>query len=270
MKTLMALILGIALLACESNYYLNGGDMFDDDSEMVAGLPREPGISNSKSGGWSTSGIMVQDASPNQLSLQVVFPSAGNYTAQFRIAPHSSTVLQGTRVLAEITWVVEGNWVTRKVHIADGTSITGTGQGCKIVLSDDSLELPVVGTTVTYLAQIQIAKGTRATTENPPIREPAAAFTGALTIAAAGTSDVPVPTESGLTSVCVLVASTPGLPLLDQSVQVQQISSTGTTFKIYDPRQMAWVPLSVGADTIRIVNNSGVEIRATVIFGVDG
>jgi len=265
------LILGLLfIIGCT---YHTTNEIQKEEEEGDTGIMSTPG--KSVSGGWSASGVLLgigplalTPSRDRQVSLQVEFPEARNYTIQFKISPTGRTVgsLPEVRALAIIDWSVEGNTVRRKIHIKEGQSITGTGQAVRVVVVDDSLAAFIVGNEPNYLVQILVAPGTRPTIENPPQLEPEIAV---VTIPAAGNHVFTVPVDAGINSVAITCASTAGAPLPDQSVQVQQRDLVGP-LKWYDPRQYFWVPVSSGTVTIKVINNSGAEIQVQITYGIDG
>src|SRR5574338_1479038 len=282
-----ALILAL-LPACITLETKDGAVMFDDgdDSEMVIRAPDPKGISESKSGGWSASGILFRGRSLNtKVTLQAVFPVVGQYTLQFNTRQPTARVAGGTvegiptRTVALITWSVEGNYVTRRVNVGNGVSVTGVGQGVRVELYDATSGSLVTGSTddSQYVVSVQVAPGGRGDIQEPPVLYPNPGGDPYDTVITAGsTADFDVPyLDAGIVSVAVLVTSANGVVITDQAVQVTQVQdnsiSVFSTICQYDPRVRFWVPLVSGVDIIRVTNNMAVEsIRANVLFGIDG
>ena len=213
--------------------------------------------------GWSASGTLTHRGQ-KEVSCQADFyENPGNYTAQFKV----SGDLRNKKVIAEITWSVEGNQNRRIVSVADGTSVQGAGQGVSIKIRDASTQNLSPGWDTDYIASVTIVKGSRGSTANPPTFDAG----DPVVIADANLATVQVPQNAGIISVGVLLATgIPGTPIAENSVMVIQMDAGGNMQSRYDPRQFFWVPLFPGVDHLNIVNNSGADCIASVIFGVEG
>lgn len=250
MKYILILVMVLTtILGAGCTFENSNGDVDMDDSKKI---------------GWSASGKLEQLNTLREVSLQANFlANPRNYTAQFKL----SGDLKRKKVQAEITWSVEGNSIRRVVTVSDGTSVQGTGQGVNIKVRDISTLAIAAGTDPEYIASIQVVPGTRGSTSNPPTLDTMLA----TLIAANSFLDVPVPTDAGVISVAVTVASPIAAVIPDQQVQVQQIDSTSGIQNNYDPRQYFWVPLTPSVTIIRIYNFSLLNaIYAKAVFGIDG
>lgn len=242
------------------------GSEDDEESELIIGHPEPPREIQAKSGGWSASGTLTQGNTTKKVTLQVQFPRAEDYTVQFKLTPSSYSTVKSAEVEAEIVWSVEGNSVTRRVSVTNGLSVTGTGQAVRVTIYDVS---SIVDSTNSYIASVQVAPGARATTENPPqLHEDITYIDGQAN------ASFNVPANAGISAVAVLVSQTdPNTygPISDQAVQVRHIANAGAV-NVYDPRQVFWVPITPGTESITIYNYqiAGAEIGAKVIWGIDG
>lgn len=120
--------------------------------------------------GWSQTGEMVVGGNA-KVTLQADFDVPSYYTVQFNIIPPADLQipdpLQQLNVYAEITWNVSGNSVRRIISVGDGISISGTGQGCRVKVFDNST-LRTPGATFRYQVTCQISPDTRASNTNAP------------------------------------------------------------------------------------------------------
>lgn len=214
-----------------------------------------------KSGGWSASGMIRRLNRDDAKSLQVVFPTSGEYTIQFALETKANA---SVKCEATIQWSVEGNYVTRKVSVVNGLSITGVAQGTKVTVRDAS----VGGVdTQDYLVSFQVAPGARASNGQPPTYEPA----GLASSFAPGTFDVDIPADAGVTSVFVTAKSFSDTPIPEEQVYVQMVDGAGNSLKVYDPRNYGWVPLAPGTTKLVYVNATAADtIQFFGVFGVDG
>lgn len=217
---------------------------------------------HNKKEGWSASRTLHHSDPLTEVSLQVDFNSAKNYTAQFRLTGD----LRNKKAQAEITWTVEGTQIRRVISVADGVSIQGSGQNVTIKIKDVSTAALIPGETPDYTALVVVTPGTRGSTSNPPTLSG-----GFFVVADANTQDVTAPVDSGVISVAVTLGTgIPGTPIAQNSVMVAQIDSGGNVLARYDPRNYFWVPLHPGCAKITIINNSGAAIVTSVEWGIDG
>ena len=269
MKHILLFLLALTAACVERNYYQDDQDDQGDASTMI----RE------HKDGWQAGGELTQNDPITDFSLQANFPESGAYTVQFTVEQAiSSTAARGQlrgMTYADITWTVEGQQVRRTVAVYNGLSVTGVAQAVKVRLYDAS---PAGDAGRKYNAFAVCARGTRASTENPPIYEvgvSASAPLGPVEVVQVGTfATVPVPLNIGVKSVGVVVINQDGTAIPDQGAVVEQRNG-GAIRKAYDPRQVYWVPLSPGVDTIRLKNNMpGVDpanrLAFSVTWGIDG
>lgn len=215
---------------------------------------------------WSKSeSLNVGDT--RTVNMQRDFEVPGSYTVQFGIQNDDPTG-QIVRAQAEIIWSVDGNSVRRVVDAINGTSVSGTAEGVQVYVRDQSRAFGV-GTSP-YLVSIQVVQGTRPSVQQPPYLTDA--NISHIFNAGANSLDITVPQNSGVISLYAAVGpQVVGNPIAAYDVLVQQRSTTGFVLKTYDPRDFEWVPLSSGADIIRIAQAAGAPAtRWTLTFGIDG
>jgi len=293
-RWMTTLIMTLAYFGCTSNTYetitapqaQDGGTVSYDLSDL-------PGQGANKKIGWSASGKLKTGDRTKQVTLQADFPIAGSYTLEFgfNANPLSNVAI---KCEAQITWTVEGNFVTRRVSVGDGTTVTGVGQAVRVVLTDTSLQLasqsiPIIplGTQpngVEYDVSVQVAPGTRGSNANPPVWLPNTGFLpdgsfvqGSVGISVNGApARISVPSDVGATSVKVVYNPTtlavpkahtdPGLVIF--------FRQNGSSIALYSlVGETGFVPLIPGTDQISI---SCLDLtpdawyQFIAIFGVDG
>jgi hypothetical protein len=253
---------------------------FDTDSEINKEMPIQV---NSKTFGWSASGrVGAGDSSgtinqANGVSLQANFKEkglAGDFTAQFTIGAPSRDLLLGERqrAVAEIIWSVEGNDVRRLVSCTNGLSVSGTAEAVKITIRDESENqtTPLFD----YPVSIQIAPGTRPSTNQPPYYE-----VSGYTEVNNGVAEITlVPENAGVISLYVAVATDDGVPLEPGDITVEMRSGktagTGTLLKSFDPvLNNGFVPISPGCQRIEITMHATATATSafiTPVWGIDG
>jgi hypothetical protein len=224
--------------------------------------------------GWSASGKLTTKDSNGEVHLQADFGRQGeskgkaeNYTVQFGILyPPPNSAIDPVPVNSEalIQWVVEGNYVTRRVTVVNGQSLTGTGQAVKVSVKDNSIG---GGVPVDYEVSIQVTPGTRGGSIQPPTLTPAI-LPAALIIANGGQLAIPIPQDAGIIAVNASVFAA-GVVIAPNAVSVQHLG-TASVLKEYDPREAIWVPLAPGSTQVILKNNSGGPVKYSVTFGVDG
>lgn len=248
------LILGLFLLGCsyETSYY---------EEEMP------PNLANVK--GWQSFGTLTRLDGQQGVALQANFETPGEYTVQFDLQATSEVEITNgpCRAIAEIVWSVEGNDIRRRVSVAKGMSVTGIGQGVKVVIRDVSEG----GTTAQYTVSAVVARGARSAQQQPPILEDANIF---LLPAGGGAEQIEVPQNAGVISVYVPIATSgsdrwEAIP--DGIVEVIHADGAGGANKRYNPLAFQWVPLSPG--TLNIIVSSGTtapELQFKPVWGIDG
>ncbi len=219
---------------------------------------------NAKSGGWAQSGILTSQNTDKQVSLQVNFPRSSNYTVEFGVTLPAGAVKR-RKTEALITWTVNGNFVTRRVNVNNGVSVTGVGEAVRVVMKDAGSGIAGVD----YVVGVSVAPGSRGGNKQPPTLVPAA--NSVANVANAGTADVAIPTDSG--AISFFVAAVPNAP---QVMTGGMVTATlldlvgGVVLGIVDAQKADWIPIVPGADTIRLTNNAGANVTFFVMLGIDG
>ena len=195
-------------------------------------------------------------------------PDPGNYTLQFGLEdPNNPSVASAiTQPRAEIYWVVGGNQVRRVVDVNNGISISGVAEGVSVSIYDDSV-IGGPGTRDPYTVNMQVAKGSRPSVQQPPtysLREQISAGGGAV-------ENISFPKNIGAISVYVAVAPFfAGAAIGAYDIEVIQTVS-GAFIKHYDPRQSDWVPLGASADGIQLKTSAACPpFYYQVTVGIDG
>ena len=252
---------------------------------MHAGSTGQPG----KSGGWSTTCKMITQQ-PKKGNFQVSFPESGYYTVQFGITQPAGTdpatgdqSLQLSSAYATITWKVEGNYVTRKVSVGNGTVLSGTGQACSVVVEDNT---PNVGGLQSpgfpYDVNVQISKGSRPSQNQPPTYlqypstvSPTLQSQIAVAIAPSTSPGFQVPVDIGVISLNLAAYAENGGTRTTPDLEVTFLAaSTAFEFKTYyysDANAAQFVPVPPGATAVRIINLSTTDTAyVTLTWGIEG
>lgn len=210
--------------------------------------------------GWSASQTLAA-VSGDSFQLQANFAEPGPYTAQFTVNYPGAWGINFSCV-AQIDWKVEGNWVTRLVNVTNGTSISGTSQGVRIIVRDTSSRF-VPGVTANYLASVQVAPGTRPQTTRGPIYQP----DPPILVPSLGTVQIQLPENAGVTSVMVLAPSNAGAGDLLAILNVDPVF--GYEWDVATDRN--WHILPSGVTRLDIANSDPINsFNVLVIYGIDG
>ena len=211
---------------------------------------------------WSVSGDLQSNNASKAVQLQAEFHEIGNYLVQFGI---SKTPGDSINPQAELTWSVEGNSVRRVITVVNGVSVTGSAQAVKVKMYDAGSQ---VAGARDYTGSIQVVPGVRPSQNQPPTLFGAV---GTLVDSAAVT--VPLPVDSGIISVLIKVASddvTAAHPIPAGSVYAIQQDSAGARISVYEPQDYDYVTISRDVTSVSIKNVSGLTIRYSMTFGIDG
>lgn len=233
--------------------------------------------------GWGTSGNLTTGNTTQVVTMQADFPETGTYTVEFSLTANSNS---NNPIVAEalITWVIEGNFVTRRVNVADGMSISGVGQGLRVVMNDATRAFLNPMNNVSYGVACQVARGVRGTSKQPPTLVgqtllagspvPAEYGAGVFLVGAGSLVDVMIPADAGATSVLVTaIDQTTATNVAGKCKINQAYVLAGTVFvaKSYDSFEYNdWIPLTPGVNIIQVANSSADMYVVSVTFGIDG
>jgi hypothetical protein len=242
---------------------------------------------------WSLSKKLTTGTKNNPLTLQARFPRHTVYTVQFNVslpgAPVGGVDIYA-RAQATITWTVEGNDVTRRIDIGNGTSISGTADAVRVVVDDatDPALMASFGQSPTqYGVTALVTPGLRADRLEPPIL-----FAGFFIVDNQTMPNglvIPIPKDAGVISYWASAfestgAPAPfadiGIPTNGHGVIFQEYCATSdglgatTFFSIDDMSDLDhWTPISPGANLLIAFNNAPVNktfIEFAITWGIDG
>lgn len=270
MKWLLFIVLGLLTSCTEIEF--QGDDMNQGNPQYA------------KSGGWSGGGKLINDGVSNVacaadfLAARVhnEIPSK-NYTVQFNVTLPPGGVFANP--VAEISWSVEGNTIRRLVSVTNGCSVTGVGQGVKVVVRDQTpqgIGGKVYG--VSYDVAITVAPGNRSSVNQPPIfTPPSAILAGAVvlplyTVPPLSFLRVAIPQNAGVISSYVTAVTADGSPLTQFGGIVTEFDVAGHAQKSYDVLNQEFVPISGQGFELQVFNNlaAGHDLQVSVSFGIDG
>lgn len=246
-------------------------DMYDRESGITVPLT---------AGGWARFGTLFTGNSTQSLSMQRNMGSpAGNYTVSFSLKPQAGGVASNhpIRCEATITFSTAGNDYTRRVVVGNGVSLTGVGDTVKVVVQDATSAnppgAPAPPNNAPYDVTIQVARGVRGTTGQPPTFTP----NPPLVIVTAGNQvKVPIPQDVGVLSVGITVVNTHlGTAVPAGATRVGMVQGPLLeTYRSYDPVDFDWIPVPPGTTILTLDNGlaPGVntDIAFSIAFGVEG
>lgn len=217
--------------------------------------------------GWQKSGSLFVGNTAVILPMQVNFPDPGYYTLQFSANPKNPPI--SFKAVADITWSVEGNQISRRVSIQNGMTISGPGQAVTLRMRDVS----GAGTAwdgQQYDVTAQVTRGSRPTSAAPPLLFERNSFG----VAAGGSAvAVQVPQNVGINSVLVAVSqqlfATAGTP---QNVSVAQQDPSGGVLFFWNPVvNPGFIPILPGVTQLTIENDDTAKnAEVSVVWGIDG
>ncbi len=269
MKTLV-LSLGLVLAGCAPRVPERGVEM---NSRVM-------GMREGASGGWQVNGkliprspfagsAIVPTLGQEGVSLQAAFKESREHTIQLDIdnSADDNASAHFIRAVANITWNVEGGFVTRRVSCTPGMSVTGVAQAVRIVIQDASV-VPVGQVMRPYIVSALVAPGSRPSVQQPPFLE------GDRTLVANnGTVTLPAPIGVGAISLYLsLSPNALGTALAAGQYNAEMRGNTGFALKSWDPiQQQGWIPLAPGTVAVVISATGAGPITFVVpTWGIDG
>ena len=253
------------------------GDEFDAQLEGLGGgegsldelgkVPKSKNVITS----WAQSGPLMVNNQQFGNALAAEFHEVANYTVGFSLPNSRRTVggaTRGFRALATVKWFVKGNAITRKFHVGDGTSITGTADSVNVQIVDDTQGAPNQFDGITYESIITCTRGTRGSHKQPVFYD-----MGIQTVTPGTPVIVTIPDDIGCMSLNILATGS-GLvvPLVNGAARVDITNGTAT-LEAFDPfRNLDWVPLA--PDAVQVVLSVSPAFASPVDFsvylGIDG
>lgn len=238
-----------------------------------------PGIGLDKpKDGWSASGTLITGNPAQSISLQANFPHAETYVIEFSKAgnPLSNLPIHSE---ALITWSVEGNSVTRRVSIANGTTVQGVAQAVRVVIIDSTGEavgnVPAPNGTE-YTVSVQVTPGSRGSNKLPPFYIPRLNYFRLLTPVAPNVV-LPVPQDAGIISFLVeAIGQSPlGFTPLKPGTLILNMIQNAVVINTVDAIESQIVPIVPGTEQIEMsmqpaFDPSLTAINFTLFYGIDG
>ncbi len=233
---------------------------------------------------WSNGGSLFSGTTRGDVHLQCDFESAPEfYTAQFSIAPITSVQ---QFCMAEVLWSVEGVTNRRLISVVNGASISGCGQAVSIRCFDLSA---IGGGPEEYQVNIAVTKGTRGSSNQPPVLGGAAdpegnigRFASPMTVLlpATATANRNLINDSGTIAAYLAIAESNvvGGPLSTEDILVEYFAGlNGTGGRVFVGNLSYcnfWAPVPPGARSLSVTNRRTVipdeNVQYSLMWGVDG
>lgn len=249
--------------------------------------------------GWQATGILNTQDPNSGFSFQAQLPDGQVCTIQFKVEelqPLSVSVPpvdnRTSFPVAEVSWFVEGSYVTRIIALSNGTSISGTGRNVKVRVYD-AYNPNVLQNKYQYRVSAQVSKGLRSTTVPPvyaiipvtyydttgtaqPIPKTWSAIPGFFIAQATEKYFFPIPLIAGVstyrvTAIAVgnVVLGSPGVPTLGiGKILIQEgaffsptgigvLGSNNTKELYYSSLSVdtGWLPVSPGSQGVLLTNS---------------
>jgi hypothetical protein len=289
MQRILFLFLAILFSGC-------AGEEFSEytEPERTVAMPYSDleGITTHISG-WSKTATLRSYTPSVRETLQADFtsgPGAGTYTVQFELGDYDPATF--INPMAEITWSVEGNSVTRHVSLRDGVSVSGVGEGVRVTVWDACV--PFIDGSVVPAASIQdykvnivIAQGVRGPSGSPPtlipfVRQTVAGgipttYMGyallAGTPALPSSASVEIPLSVGVNAMFITIGSENYQIITDAMIAGYFMDITGTVLGAFSLASYnTWVPLPQFCTSLVILRSAALTENAwlTIQLGIDG
>ncbi len=196
-------------------------------------------------------------------------PESGTMTLAFSVqhptVPSSNGVVD---CQALINWTIDGNRVTRRISVGNGTSITGVGQSVMVQLIDKTTTAGGAVLGAPYEVDVQVGLGVRGSVAQLPVLNEAA---NNLTVPPSSQVSIIIPQDAGAVSAKVLVRSQAAVPG-PANTTVQFVNGFGSSQATYDPQvQTDFVPIPPSSIIVQLINNDAANaVTMTLIWGIDG
>ncbi|MGO9835531.1 MAG: hypothetical protein ACLP1X_15090 [Polyangiaceae bacterium] len=229
--------------------------------------------------GWSSSGTLVTGSGNQPVTMQADFPEADVYTIEFAVDPPTGGVY---RAVAQISWTVEGNTISRKLDVANGVAISAPAQAVRVQVNDFTAG-SAPSPPQQYGVTISATRGTRPVTGQPPTY---LVFPVQVEILASGgappyKSDFfPIEQGAGVISVSVAATSLAGPlssvnPATVPNLLIQQQDASGVVLKSYkyDDQGVgpAFVAISPLATQVFVINlDTSNPVYFSAVWGIEG
>ena len=234
--------------------------------------------------GWQGTATLISGSLSSTTILNVNFDHADVHTLEFHVDPPSNSgpppfgppVPGLYNAVATITWTVGGNQIIRQVSVTNGTSISGTAEGCIVQIADDTPDPGIEKQqfiNLPYTVSVTISPGVRANTQQPPTLQAndTTGYYGVVTVVPDGAVYYVVPVSSGAVSVSITAIDgvTGEYPA---GITLIQYSGAGLFFlsQAPVPNPSGWMPLYPGTGVIEIMNSGPNNILVSPVWGIDG
>lgn len=254
---------------------------FDDDADDIT-------QSLLSKGAWAGQTTLTVGNINNSLKVTADFKSQGAKPGTYTILLNSTQPPNGCTPVAVITWSVAGNSVTREVSLGNGVSVTGTGEGFTVTITDATdtthygfFTPPAGPGQGDYVVTALVTKGTRGSDGQPPTFIPGAVGNalvdvgpGTYNVVAGGAVVIPIPQNVGVKSVFVSAIDVNATPNVVTTADgfISQQNGVAVYGNFY-PNTNTWVPIIPGARTLELFNTlagGGHTLAFYVAFGIDG
>lgn len=201
--------------------------------------------------------------------LQVAHLEPGEYTLQFGLIPPAPVggVEQVVSAQAIINWKADNQQQRRVVSIIPGMSISGVAEAVDVSIQDLGSLFGLNSAGQEYKIPITLAKGLRGNIQQPPVL---LSGTG-KDVAPGGVAGFPVPRDSGVVAMNILLAPQLNTPMISSdAIAVQQSNATSVSIH-YPLMENGWIPLLPGVSNVVIGNNSAAAtFTVNVVWGIEG
>lgn len=190
---------------------------------------------------------------------------AETFTVQF--AMNLALGAPTPRCVAFLSWVINGNQVTREIDVGNGVSISGSGTGLQVQVQDQSSGIYNVNPQTPYSVTALLTPGVRASQSQLPTLQ-----AGTVNAINVGSFAVfPIPPNAGVRAALVTATPPVGFGALKSTV-IANASNATTQFTTWDPSVVTgFVPIPPGATQVVVYNiDATYAALVSCTWGIDG
>lgn len=238
--------------------------------------------------GWQCTFNLTTGVGTSNVGISASFAHSEVYTVQFHVVPPLDSDGDGKSygifaATATIRWLVEGNYVIRQCSVANGTSISGVGQGVTVSIQDITTVLdpgppPVTTLGHPYSVSAQVSRGVRPNTQQPvtmdgiSIEQEAAGKRGTIVLNPSDTNTYLIPPDAGVISNQVIgidqvTNENPAKLVVIQCALYSDVSNT--TSKIFSGNG-GFIPIAQNAQAVVLLNAGPNPVECSLTWGIDG
>jgi len=213
---------------------------------------------------WGISGTLITGDTNKIVTIQTGDLSESGYayyTIMFGIDVGEAIA---PTAVATISWIVNGNAVSRQVTVGNGVEISGPADAISLRIDDKTPETDYPAGT-SYSVTALIVPGSRVGGNTQPLLNG-----GVTAVAAASATNIPIPQNAGVVGAWVSFFTTDGSAPKAVVREIVLTSSSNLFGFGLVQSEPIYVPIVAGADTLHVINDGAVDGDFSVVWAIDG